>query len=131
MLIECPKLKFQLFIPFIFPIFLQMRTFFISSKGNIEDNNLFKLFRYYFSYLLSGIFLLIIQLRTKLHNKKKLLELEKSDNLLNKSESDPDWINPLNITKQSLIKEKQYIHLKPQYILKMQPLQFVFHLTFP
>ena len=108
MLIECPKLKFQLFIPFIFPIFFQMRTFFISSTGNIEDNNLFKLFRYYFSYLLSGIFLLIIQIRTKLHNKKKLLELEKSDNLLNKSESDPDWINPLNITKESLIKEKQY-----------------------
>ena len=105
MLIECNRLEYQLFIPFIFPIFLQIKTFISTKYKNIEDNPFYKLFRLYLSYLLSAIFLLIIKLRTKIHKKRKSKQHEQS--ILN-NESNSKWINPLDLQKKLIMKEKKF-----------------------
>ena len=100
MLIECSKIKYQLFIPLIFPFFIQISNFLICNTGIINDNCFFKLFRYYLGYSLSGIFILIIKLRTRI-TKKQSEQLEES--VIRKTK----WINPLDLLKKTLIKEKK------------------------
>ena len=95
MLIECSKIKYHLFIPFIFPIFIQMRKFLISNPKKINDNSIFKLFRFFLSFILSGICILVIRIRTKIHKKRASKVL--NSNI--KRESKSDWINPLDIQK--------------------------------
>ena len=104
MVIECGKLKIPLFIPLIFPLFFQLRTFLISNKGYINDNPFFKLFRYYLSYIISGICILVIRIRTKIHKKRTSTIKELNPNI--KNDSNSDWINPLDKQKKIIAKEK-------------------------
>ena len=105
MLIEFSKIKYQLFIPLIYPFFIQIKTLINNSWTDIEDNPFFKLFRYYLSYLLSFIFIIIINLRTKIHKKRQSRQFQKS---VIKENSNSNWINPLDIQKQIIIKEKRF-----------------------
>ena len=104
MLIECAKIKYYLFIPLIFPIFIQIRKFFITNKNHINDNAFFKLFRYYLSYILSGLCILVIKLRTK-YDKRVILKKMRMDK---KRDSDCNWVNPLDKEKKIIEKGKNY-----------------------
>ena len=64
MLIELSEFNYKLLIPFIFPISRRLEDF--SKKLYImEDNDIFKAFRYFLSYSLCFIPFLIIEIRTK------------------------------------------------------------------
>ena len=69
MLIELSEFNIKLLLPLIFPIFKRIGDF--SKKAYIkEDNQQFKVFRYFLSYILCFIPFLIIKLRTKNSNNK-------------------------------------------------------------
>ena len=71
MLIGFSKLNSKLLILAIFPIFEPIRKIFDEKrKDKSKDNNFFKLFRFYLSYVLSFIFVIIIKCRTKNEKKK-------------------------------------------------------------
>ena len=64
MWIELSEFNFKLFIPLIFPVFKRIQD--VVKKAYIKkDNQLFKTFRYFASYMLSFIFLIIIYFRTR------------------------------------------------------------------
>ena len=104
MLIECAKIKYYLFIPLIFPLFIQIRKFFITNKKHINDNSFFKLFRYYLSYILSGLCILVIKLRTK-YDKRVILKKLSIDK---RRDSNCNWVNPLDKEKKIIEKGKNY-----------------------
>jgi hypothetical protein len=103
MIIEFSIFNCQIFIPLIFPIFIQIedkiRPIYIK-----DENNLFKIFRYYISYLFSIIFVLIIYFRTnskpKTKKNKKLIKNETDNN-------NSFWINPLDIQQKKMKREKK------------------------
>ena len=102
MFIECAKIKFYLLIPFIFPLFIQIRKIFITNMNLINDNAFFKLYRYYLSYTLSVLCILIIKLRSKIEKRlsSKVLNIDiKRDSTFN-------WVNPLDKEKRIIEKEK-------------------------
>lgn len=105
MLIEIANIKYQLFIPLIYPFFIQIKTYVNNNLTNIEENPFFKLFRYYLSYILSFIFILIINLRTKIHKQRFSIQFQNS---VIKENSIANWINPLDIQKQIIMKEKRF-----------------------
>ena len=109
MLIEFAKLNYKLLILLIFSIFGPLRKI-VDSK--IKDNNFFQLFRFYFSYLLSFIFILIIKYRTR-DNHKKSKSIDYGNNSINNSDENNDikrnsqiWINPLDNVKKEKQKQK-------------------------
>ena len=67
MWIELSECSFKLLVPLIFPIFKNIQNFTkkIYIKENYDDHTLFKTFRYYFSFILAFIPLIIIYVRTK------------------------------------------------------------------
>ena len=79
MLIELSEFNLKLLIPLIFPIFKRIEDY--SKKAYIkEENQLFKTFRYFLSYIFAFIPFLIIKFRTKNANEKnKILEINKKD----------------------------------------------------
>ena len=79
MLIELSEFNLKLLIPLIFPIFKRIEDY--SKKAYIkEDNQLFKTFRYFLSYIFAFIPFLIIKFRTKNANEKnKILKINKID----------------------------------------------------
>ena len=79
MLIELSEFNLKLLIPLIFPIFKRIEDY--SKKAYIkEENQLFKTFRYFLSYIFAFIPFLIIKFRTKNANEKnKILEINKID----------------------------------------------------
>ena len=80
MWIELSEFNFKLFIPLIFPVFKRIQSA-VKKTFIIEDNQIFKAFRYFTSYTLTFIFLIIIYVRTrKIKNENK--ENSKNDNLL-------------------------------------------------
>ena len=105
MLIEFSKIKYQLLIPIVYPFFIQIKTIINNNWTDIEDNSFFKLFRYYLSYTLSFIFIFIINLRSKIHKKRKSKQFENS---VIQENTKSNWINPLDIQKQIIIKEKRF-----------------------
>ena len=79
MLIECSEFNFKLLIPLIFPIFKRIQDY-TKKSYLIDDNQLFKTFRYFVSYIFAIIPFLIIKYRIKnLQNKKILIKLETTD----------------------------------------------------
>ena len=118
MLIGLSKVNSRLLILAIFPIFEPIRQILeekIEEKPN--ENNFFKLFRFYLSYILSIIFIAIIKYRTRdekknIFNKLKNINLEKKEessyknNDVNKSDGQI-WINPQDKVKSDLKKEKK------------------------
>ena len=76
MLIELSELNFKLLLPLIFPLFNQIEQY--SKKAYIvKDNQLFKTFRYFVSYIFSGLVYLIFKIRNR---KKSSIEIEKDNN---------------------------------------------------
>lgn len=102
MLIECSVFNCQIFIPLIYPIFIQIKTK-IKELYITKDNILFKIFRYYLSYNLSFIFLLIVKYRTR----STVRKTNNNNNLLNKKIERSTWINPLDIEQKKLIRNKK------------------------
>ena len=104
MLVQCSISNCLIFIPFIFPIFIQIhyivKNMYIKEDN---DNKVFYIFRYYLSYTLSIIFLIIIKckIRTRRRtlNKKLLFKRKNTKNSI--------WINPLNIKQKELIRGKK------------------------
>ena len=62
MLIEFSEFNLRLLLPFIFPVFNRIESY---SKDAyiVKDNQLFKSFRYFLSYIFAGIFLIIFKIR--------------------------------------------------------------------
>ena len=103
MLFEFGIINSKLLILLIFPISSQIRSIIISY---INDNNIFQVFRVFLSYLLSYIFILIINKRTK---KEKIEdEIEKKETNANNNERRISfWINPLKEKENLMNKEKR------------------------
>ena len=76
MLIEFSEFNIKLLIPLIFPIFKRIQD--ITKKSYlIDDNQLFKTFRYFISYIFAIIPFLIIKYKIKnSHNKEIIINLE-------------------------------------------------------
>ena len=99
MLIECGETNFKALILLFYPIFYLFRKLTIQK---IEENFFFDLFRFYLSFLLSSILLLIAKKRsrstyiTKISNNKDI----------NKDIKESAWINPLKESQKLQIKKK-------------------------
>ena len=104
MLIECSIKNCLIFIPFIFPVFFQLE-YLINKKFIQYDNIIFKVFRYYLSYTLSIICLLIIKCRSK-PGRNSTLNNELL-NSRNRNRKNSIWINPLDIEQKKLKKGKK------------------------
>lgn len=117
MIIEFSFFNSQIFIPLLFPIFIQieggLRKYCIK-----EENILFKIFRYYLSYTFSLTFILIIKFRTrssqkkietKSENKKNENENKNTKIVLEKEKKRKSsfWINPLDIELKKYKREKR------------------------
>ena len=118
MLIGFSKINSKLLILVIFPIFDPLRKIVDEKREDkFNDNNYFKCFRFYLSYILSIIFIIIIKCRTK-HEKNNIFNKLKNINLAKKKEEKADekadvtksdkqnWINPQDKVKRDLQKEK-------------------------
>ena len=118
MLIGFSKINSKLLILVIFPIFDPLRKIVDEKREDkYNDNNFFKCFRFYLSYILSIIFIVIIKCRTK-HEKNNIFNKLKNINLAKKKEEKADekadvtksdkqnWINPQDKVKRDLQKEK-------------------------
>ena len=78
MWIELSEFNFKLFIPLIFPVFKRIQD--VVKKAYIKkDNQIFKTFRYFASYMLSFIFLIIIYFRTRKIQSESIENKEKND----------------------------------------------------
>ena len=118
MLIGFSKLNSKLLILVIFPIFEPLRKIVDEKREDKHnDNNFFKLFRFYLSYILSIILIIIIKYRTRdeknnIFNKLKNINItkkneEKADEKSDAQRSDgQNWINPQDKVKKDLKKVK-------------------------
>ena len=114
MLIGFSKINCKLLILAIFPLIDPIRKIFDEKREDkSNDNNYFKLFRFYLSYVLSIIFIIIIKFREKDEKRNKIINKLKTINFTkNKDEkveakSDgQSWINPQDKVKSDLKKER-------------------------
>ena len=114
MLIGFSKVNSKLLILAIFPVIDPIRKIFDEKREDkSNDNNFFKLFRFYLSYVLSIIFIIIIKFREKDEKRNKIINKLKTINFTkNKDEkveakSDgQSWINPQDKVKSDLKKER-------------------------
>ena len=81
MWIELSEFNFKLFIPLIFPVFKRIQDV-VKKSFMTKDNQIFKTFRYFTSYTLTFIFLIIIYFRTR-KVKSENIEDSINDSLLN------------------------------------------------
>ena len=102
MFIECGETNRTILILIIFPIFILFRKL---TLKKINDNYFFDIFRFYLSYILSAIFILIIKRRTRIesseintNNNEDIHKNMKSKNFV--------WINPLKTREEKEIKVK-------------------------
>ncbi len=102
MFIEFGEINRKLLILIIYPIFIQLRKFI---KKQINDNHFFDLFRFYFSYLLSIIFVLIIKHRSR--SSITTVKSHSSKEIIYNGVNNPVWVNPLKIQEENLLKEKK------------------------
>ena len=111
MLIEFSEFNLKLLIPLIFPIFKRIEDY--SKKAYIkEDNQLFKTFRYFLSYIFAFIPFLIIKFRTKNANEKnKILEINKIDTNSTRNFTITNSIVILKEKKIQLRKLKSFLFL--------------------
>ena len=111
MLIELSEFNLKLLIPLIFPIFKRIEDY--SKKAYIkEENQLFKTFRYFLSYIFAFIPFLIIKFRTKNANEKnKILEINKKDTNSTRNFTITNSIVILKEKKIQLRKLKSFLFL--------------------
>ena len=127
MLIRCSISNCLIFISFIIPIIFQIELFisnYFYTKEKIgSDNIIFKIFRFFLSYTLSIIFIIIIKCRVNsgwnnsIYN--SLVSRRKKKNSI--------WINPLNIEQKKLVrgkKMKSFFFLILLSIVSIIPISF-------
>jgi len=106
MLIEFGEINCKSLFLLFYPLFIHFRKLI---NDSIKDNFFFDLFRFYLSFLLSTIFLIIIKKRTRLSSAKMEVNNNNDNNsIANKDIKESIWINPL-ITKEEMIKRKKKI----------------------
>ena len=117
MWIELSEIKFKIFLPLMFPVFKRIqdaiKKLYIK---NGEDNQIFKTFRYFTSYILSFIFLLIMWFRTR----KKPVEIDtpkETDNLVK--------VNSLQTNERNISMTNSIVELKNRHIKKNQILSII------
>ena len=91
--IQFSEISIKTFIPFIFPIILYPQKYL---KNKLEDNEFFKLFRYFFCQLLAGIFDLIIRYRERKQKKLISANEEKQEYSINNNDDDENCENSVN-----------------------------------
>ena len=64
MFVEFTELNIKLLILLIFPIFNEIEDY-TKKEFLIKDNQLFKIFRYFMSYIIAGVFLIIYKIRNR------------------------------------------------------------------
>lgn len=101
MLIQFGEINNKILILFIFPAFTLLRKLIINS---LEDNYFFDLFRFYISYILSIIFIIIIKKRSRISHRKSKSIIE--DNNLKNLKHNSVWINPLKTLEEEQKREK-------------------------
>ena len=101
MWIELSEFHIKIFLPLVYPIFKRIED--IPKKAYLtKDNQLFKTFRYFFSYCLSFIPFLIIKLRTKkANNKEEKLVIKK-----NYEQDENSTINEINELSKKIKKKR-------------------------
>lgn len=100
MIIEFGEINYKIFVLLLYPTFIHLRKL---VPNIMNDNYYFDLFRFYLSYILSIIFLIIIKKRTR----KSIKNNESINNNKGKlNEEKEDWINPLIIEKKNTMKNK-------------------------
>ena len=83
MWIEFSEFNIKLLLPLIFPVFKRIQD--LEKKSfMVKDNQLFKTFRYFTSYILSFIFLIIIYVRTRKKSTEEIENVEKKETLENR-----------------------------------------------
>ena len=100
MLIECGETNFKALILLFYPIFYPFKKLTIQK---IEDNLFFDTFRFYLSFLLSTILLIIVKMRTR----RTYIKKEQNNNEVNKNIKESTWINPLKESQEIQIKKKR------------------------
>ena len=121
MWIEFSEFNFKLLIPLIFPVFKRVQDFTkkLYIKDSKDDKTLFKTFRYFFSYTLSFIFLIIVHVRTR-KKETKIIETkeEGSDKLENKrTMSLSESLTMTNTITEIKIANKRKMRLKSYLFL--------------
>ena len=114
MLIGFSKVNSKLLILAIFPVIDPIRKIFDEKREDkSNDNNFFKLFRFYLSYVLSIIFIIIIKFREKDEKRNKIINKLKTINFTKNKDEKVDaksdgqsWINPQDKVKSDLKKER-------------------------
>ena len=80
MWIECSELNIKLLILLIFPVFMQIQNYTKNAYiAKDKDNQVFKTFRYFFSYIFAGIFLIIYKIRNRRVSSKKIQSLNNEE----------------------------------------------------
>ena len=115
MWIEFSEFNIKLLIPLIFPVFKRLQDF-EKKSYIIKDNQLFKTFRYFTSYILSFVFLIIIYLRTRKKNSEEIEKKETLENRITLSQSmsisiSSNTIEDLKIKNTKKMKIKSYLFL--------------------
>ena len=118
MKVELSEFNFKLFIPLIFPIFKRIGDF-TKKSYMIKDHQLFKTFRYFLSYILSFIFLLIIYFRTRAKKEEKNIKqikdgqetLEKLPTIASRTFSISNTIDELKVKYDKKNKYKSLLFL--------------------
>ena len=109
MFIRCSISNCLIFISFIIPIFFQIQLIISKSfytKENFGDNDIliFKIFRFFLSYTISIIFIIIIKCRIYSGLNNVIYNSLVSKRIRKKSTI---WINPLNIQQKKLVRGKK------------------------
>lgn len=116
MIIEFSVLNVKLLLFLVYPIFIRIQDYtYASYIKDDKDNQLFSTFRYFFSYLLSGILYLIFRFSTK--RKHNTLNENKSDNQP-KIKDDLFFFNDDNGPHLSLVDE-EHVKIKRKKLFKI------------
>ena len=95
MFIEFTVLNVKLLILLIFPIFDEIEDYTLK-EYIVDDNQLFKAFRYFLSYIIAGIFLIIYKIR----NRKLNIKDEKEKQIYDDNKSDKGVIEDIAKKKE-------------------------------
>ena len=102
MLLEFSQLNIKLRLPLIFPIFNQIEKH--CKKAYVEkDNQLFKTFRYFLSYIFASIFLLLFKIRNRKNSNDKTQSIDNANYNAKTEESYIDLFIKKNERKNKLI----------------------------
>ena len=102
MIIEFGELNYKLLIFLLYPAFIHLRNI---VRDRIDDNYYLDNFRFYLSYILPIIFIIIINKRSRISKVNE--SISNSGEKINITKNKEDWINPLIIREEMEIKKRQ------------------------